>query len=248
MDAQKKLPPRGLSSDERVNLISEETPPTLEAALWASPLAIPEPSVLSAQDIPGLFFAQEIFDTPDFECFLDAVNKSPGNWDTSLKQHRKDFGYILDQNGKSIGPATPSPDECQPLTEYLLGMGNQHCPEETPQAINKMSVNTYVPEVGIGPHVDQTCLGEFVAIASMGGGATILFTPSRRATRSRSIYMPAYSALLLTGRTRHEYAHSLECTGSDLLNGKQMPRTKRHSLVCRFVPSDASSAAAEEPV
>ena len=195
---------------------------------------------------PALIFVEEIFDPPDFECFLDAVNQSPGNWDTSSKRHRKDFGFVLDRNGKIACPAPSIPDTCQPLTKYLLAMGNQHCLEATPLAINQMSVNTYVSEVSIGPHVDQRCLGEFFAISSMGGSATMLFTPRGRPSPTHSIYMPACSALLLTGPVRHEFAHSIECTGSDLVNGEDIPRTKTHSLVFRFVPSTDSSAAPKE--
>ena len=106
MDTQKKLSSKGMCSDERVNLLSEAIPPTLDGALSATPLAIPERTILNAQHIPGLFFAEEIFDPPDRECFLDAVNKSPGNWDTSLKRHRKDFGFV--RNGKITG----SPSQC----------------------------------------------------------------------------------------------------------------------------------------
>ena len=87
-----------------------------------------------------------------------------------------------------------------------------------------------MPEVGIHPHVDQKSLSEFIAIAFMGGRATILFTPSGRAFPTHSIYMPARSTLILTGQMRHEYAHSIECTESDL-TGEEIPRTKRHSLV-----------------
>ena len=40
-----------------------------------------------------------------------------------------------------------------------------------------LSVNSYAPKVGIGKHVDSSCLGGFVGVASMGSGATILFIP-----------------------------------------------------------------------
>ena len=61
MDAQKKLSSKGMSSDERDNLWGETTPPSLDAALSATRLGIPEHTILNAQDIPGPDFRRRNF-------------------------------------------------------------------------------------------------------------------------------------------------------------------------------------------
>ena len=248
MDAQKRLASKAMSSDERVGLLNEPPPPSLDAALATPPL-IPEPTTHCATEIPGLFLRHDIFSVEEFDIFLDSINKSPGKWDTSTRRHKRDFGYELDRVGEIVGRGPPLPDACKPLGNYFVALGKEVCPTDAPEMINQLSVNSYAPTVGIGKHVDASCLGGFVGVASMGSGATILFTPEGRATHTHSVYMPARSALLLTGEARWKYAHSIDGVGSDIVNGEEIPRDTRHSLVCRYVdPTLANIAGDETPV
>ena len=146
------------------------------------------------------------------------------HWDTSTKRHKRDSGFELDRNGRIVGRAPPLPDACGPISDYLMAMGLQLCPDVTPAAMNQMSVNAYAPSVGIGTHVDDKGLGEFVGIVSMGSGATILFTPNGRRSPTHSVYMPAHCALIVMGDSRHTFAHSIDGVGADLVNGDEIPR------------------------
>ena len=225
-----------MTPGQRVDLLTSEPPEALEEALVAPPLDAAKPSMQDAKSIPRLFMQENAFEEIELQACLDSINKSPGNWDTTAKRHKRDFGFELDRNGRIVGRAPPLPDACGPRSCYLIAMGQQLCPDVTQAAMNQMSVNAYAPSVGIGAHVDDKGLGEFVGIVSMGGGVTILFTSHGRRSPTHSMYMPAHCALILTGDSRHKFAHSIDRVGADLVNGNVIPRSTRHSIVLRCVP------------
>ena len=128
MDTQKGLSAPTMSAEERVALLHNEPPPSLDAALASTPQAIPEPTISEATTIPGLFFAETIFEACDFDGFLDSINKAPGNWDASRKRHKRDFGFALNCVGEIVRPAPPHPGCVCPPLEVSHGNGHPKRP------------------------------------------------------------------------------------------------------------------------
>ena len=126
MVARKRLASKAMSWGERVGLLTEPPPPSLDAAL-ATPLLLPEPTTYCATEIPGLFLRHDLFFIEEFGIFLDSINKSPGKCNTSTRQHKRDFAYELDRVCEIMGRGPPLPDACKPLGDYFVTLGNPTC-------------------------------------------------------------------------------------------------------------------------
>lgn len=179
------------------------------------------------ENIPGLLY-QPNFITPDEErILLDFIDG--GTWNTELKRRTQHYGYRYSYTNRAVDSEDSlgdMPIVFGPVCERMVAAGFFS------QAPQQVIVNEYLPGQSIANHVDSPVFGPVVASLSLESGISMNFE-SIHSDISKSMYLEPRSLLVLTGESRTEWKHGIPARKRDLVNGKQVPRTRRVSVTFR---------------
>jgi len=106
--------------------------------------------------------------------------------------------------------------------------------------INQVTINEYVPGQGIGSHIDTpSAFGNGLISVTLHGGCVMEFRKKNESEQNKDkvtrklVYLPARSALLMSGPARYEWEHMIVNRRTDTVNGVVIPRKLRVSLTLR---------------
>ena len=160
------------------------------------------------QDIPGMTVIKAALD----EHTLDTTT----SW---LKQHFKASNQFM-----HFGPIH---SQLQPIVDLCV----KHCSIGRDPLFDQLIANSYEPGEGLVPHVDLLQFDDGIAIASIQGSTTMVFTHPEH--NKKSFFLEAGDVVILTGPSRFEWSHGIPCREFDVVDGEFKFRTKRLSLTLR---------------
>lgn len=133
---------------------SEAVPPVLEAA--------------------GLQILRDFVSVAEEAALLQAIDAS--EWDTSIHRRTQHYGTRFDYGSKSYdrdGGAPTLPDWLRALAERVLGCGSLPWRD----AADQVTVNEYLPGMGIASHIDtHSAFEDGIAALSLGSGCAMRFS------------------------------------------------------------------------
>lgn len=185
-------------------------------------------------DVPGLTYFREVVDSKtesEVYSFLGEQKWSPGPSGPDGRRVQQ-YGYSYDYMTKTIKPAPPVPTE---LATLIAGLQEKKVLNDK---VNQIIVNEYTPGQGITPHTDnKKWFGEQIASLTLNSGCNMTM---KRGSIIRTIYLEPRSLLLLAGKSRWEYTHSIAPTKSDRIKNpdgtsQTLKRGTRVSITFRQV-------------
>ena len=173
----------------------------------------------------------EWFNSPDTQSSLFPVVNARGR---SSENARRVLHYGWKYNYKSgrIREKAPSfPPVLNALRNILEIWGD--APEEfDPSNFNQCIVNRYLPDQGIGAHIDSSSYGDIIACFTFGGGREMEFT--RESVKYR-LYTTENSLYIMSGEARSEWKHQMRPRKSDIVGGNRVSRTECFSVTFRSI-------------
>lgn len=224
-------------------------------------LSLP-PSVASTAsvEVPGLEVYLDFVVEREAQDLMAAIDDRP--WDTTIKRRVQHYGYAFDYAQLAIAQERP-----QPLPAFCDGVVRRL--EETgvlTHPVDQVTINEYVPGVGIASHVDaHSAFEDGVGILSLGSGIVMDFRKPRPGANGKtsvgkhhrlapppadleataplkSVWLPANSLIVLRSEARYAWQHAIAWRKTDCLSeGEAMPRGRRVSLTlrkARFLPCE----------
>jgi alkylated DNA repair dioxygenase AlkB/SAM-dependent methyltransferase len=120
--------------------------------------------------------------------------------------------------------------------------------------INQVTVNEYIPGIGIGPHIDtESAFADGILSLTLKSGCTMEFREQQQATcnkgrqyrqrgRRKLVYLPPRSLLVMCGDARYLWEHLIPGRSTDTVNGTVISRSTRISLTLRTALSTTASS------
>lgn len=120
--------------------------------------------------------------------------------------------------------------------------------------INQVTVNEYLPGIGIGPHIDtESAFADGILSITLKSGCTMEFREQQQAAskegqrykqrgRRKLVYLPPRSLLVMCGDARYLWEHLIPGRSTDTVNGKVISRSTRISLTLRTALSTTGSS------
>jgi alkylated DNA repair dioxygenase AlkB len=195
----------------------------------SSPTSLPLTSSAPSLDpnnceIPGLYYYKN-FLTESEELEIVRILDS-NDWNTLLLRRVQHYGQTFDYLNKEL---SDSVDSLPPWLE-LLSQKIQPFLPNGPCKFTQMTVNEYLPKVGISPHCDShKSIGPIIAVISLL--SPIVFDMD---DQSYPLFIEQRSLLVMTGHSRYGMKHGIAKRKADVnTEGVLIPRTRRISLTFR---------------
>ena len=156
------------------------------------------------------------FVTPEEEqTLLQAIDALP--WDSTLRRRTQHFGRRFDYVQKGVGLAcSPLPACVSALVQKLLSAGVVPWPaaDVADGDAIQVTVNEYLPGVGIASHVDtHGAFADGIAALTLSAGTAFRMQRvapghvSEAATADHAVWLPPRSLLVMAGASRYAWRH-----------------------------------------
>ena len=179
-------------------------------------------------EIPGLSIIENFITKEEEKELLNCIDKE--SWSNALKRRTQHYGYKYDYTTRSLPQKLD--DLSKPwmkpvLTKLVETKIFPVCPEQ-------IIVNEYTPGQGISKHIDQPKIfGPIVASLSLESPCIMTLESPQKV--EYDLFLKPRSLLILTGKSRYNWFHSIPSRKSDTVEGKIIPRERRVSLTFRTV-------------
>lgn len=188
------------------------------------------PNAQRAVTVPGLHLIHD-FLTPQEEAAIVA-QLDLQQW-SQLKQRRvQHYGYEFIYGENTVQVEKPADI---PIPEFLTGIKNRVSDLVAPQPpINQLTVNEYLPGMGIPPHFDvhPPFHEKFVSISLLSG---LVMSFKSFKGEEQHLFLPPRSCALFTGEARYAWLHSIAARKIDKVENETHFRTRRLSLTFRTI-------------
>lgn len=181
---------------------------------------------ISPTSIPGLIYHPECFTVSEEDTFINELDAL--SWTTLSCRRVQYHGYRYDVRARSskelfLGPLLSW------LQSIAVSLHHKGYFTIIPDAV---LVNEYLPEQGLGPHVDDTwSFSDAIAVLSIGAGIQVDFThPSQQSVQ---FYAERRSFYVMTKESRYEWSHGIGARLVDVVDGQDIPRSRRISITFR---------------
>ena len=186
----------------------------------------------SPQVPDGLRFLPEWISTEQERMLMNELDSC--EWDTTIKRRVQHYGFQFKYSQLNVDTDAPVSD-FPPLCRQLI----MERPEVEIFQFNQLTVNEYVPGVGIASHCDtHSAFTDTIAVVSLLAPITMDFISHDNA-RKVSVIVPARSLMLMSGESRYGWRHAIARRKSDLATDGETttPRSRRVSLTFRRLDS-----------
>ena len=185
----------------------------------SAPPPDPERVALAVRKLPAMLEADGAalhhdFVTPGEEQELLAYFDSQP-WDESIKRRTQHYGRRFDYERKSVGdePSASLPPCIRSLIRRLpmwpssKDKDGGHAANE---ALVQVTINEYVPGVGIAAHVDtHSAFADGIVSLTLGAGIAFRMQQRERAKHDCTIWLPPRSLFVMSGASRYAWRHGI---------------------------------------
>eukprot|EP00927_Polykrikos_kofoidii_P073803 TRINITY_DN69828_c0_g1_i1.p1 TRINITY_DN69828_c0_g1~~TRINITY_DN69828_c0_g1_i1.p1 ORF type:complete len:374 (-),score=62.01 TRINITY_DN69828_c0_g1_i1:49-1170(-) len=214
-------------------------------------------------EVPGLVLLPDFISDTEAARLLSTIDAQ--TWDTKIKRRVQHYGHAFDYARLAI--AEDSVDHLPVFCHEIVQRINDA--ELLPFVPNQLTINEYVPGVGIASHVDaHSAFEDGIAAMSLGSGIVMEFRrpvddgngkvsmgkhhrlepPPSNVDSSppiqKNVWLPPNSLLLLRGEARYAWTHGIAWRKTDCITeGTVLPRGRRVSLTFRMAKTQPCSCA-----
>lgn len=192
------------------------------------PVDIPIPIAFAdvSTQLRGLIIIPDWVSQFEETAIMNEIDANP--WDTTIKRRVQHYGYRFEYSRLDVDNAsepTPFPRLCQELLDR---------PELDGLGFNQLTVNEYVPGVGIASHCDtHSAFTDCIAVVSLLADITMDFI-AHDSLQKVHVCIPRRSLFLMTGESRYGWRHGIAARKSDrCISGELRERSRRVSLTFR---------------
>lgn len=209
----------------------------------------PEPEaelqVPAALEAAGLRLHCDVVTAAEEAALLAEIDAAP--WDCSIHRRVQHFGERFDYITKTVGATRPPPLPAWLAPVLEMVRARRAVPWAEAAAADgrvQVTVNEYVPGVGIASHVDtHSAFEDGIAALSLGAGIGMKLQPTEEATAEPAaaaaaghvLWLPPRSLLVFGGAARYAWRHGIASKKGDRLPGGWAPRGRRVSVTLRRV-------------
>ena len=162
--------------------------------------------------------------------FVDSIE----GWDTSKCRRLRHYGYSHEHGGKNVQPKDPIPVSLRAVMENCQELLRIH---DIDSILNQCTVTDYPPTVGVIDHVENLMLGKVIVMANLLSTVPMQFTPTEPAGGDGVIVLlERWSLVAISGKARYKYQHGITAREYDIIQGENVRRERRVSLIFRSVP------------
>lgn len=230
----------------------------------AMPLSLMTPGL-----VPGLIFRENFVSAEEAERLLAEIDSCV--WVSKIKRRVQHYGYAFNYAKLCVDihqHLGPLPSFCDPLLQRISAAGSELLPSANLDSsgtcsLDQLTINEYVPMVGIAFHVDaHSSFEDGIVILSLGSGIAMEFRrpdhsagdnggkaamgryhrgdpppKHQHAAESHVIWLPPNSLMVFTGAARYGWQHGIAGRKYDRVapEGTLVPRARRVSLTFRTV-------------
>ena len=178
---------------------------------------------------PGFLVFPEYLTESEETDLLDEIDCQ--EWDTTIKRRVQHYGFRFQYSKLNVDKDTPI-REFPPLCQAI-----QNRSELNSYGFNQLTINEYVPGVGIASHCDtHSAFTDTIAVVSLGSPITMDFVSACNSKRV-SVRIPPRSLFLMTGESRYGWRHGIasrktdvECSGDVVNRGRRVSLTFRQCI------------------
>ena len=186
---------------------------------------------------PGLVLKNNLVTEEEEAALVAFLDGQP--WEDDIKRRVQHYGYAFDYTTRSVNPSFAVVKPIPAVIRQFFSRMN------LPFEPDQITVNEYVPGVGIKPHID-THSAFTDGIASLSLLSAVSFDMRRDSDRF-SLGIPARSLLLMTGEARYAWAHAIAARRTDVFENELVIRQRRLSLTLRQVRPVGSECRCDYP-
>lgn len=178
--------------------------------------------------IKGLTYISDFLSKRDQEYLVEIVDQQ--SWLLDLRRRTQQYGYKYDYTKKVADSSMylgSLPDWIDPYNHRLVSEGYF---SQTP---DQVIVNEYQPGQGIGRHTDCVkCFGHTIVSLSLLSTCVMDFEKFN-SYQKESIVLEPGALLVLSGKARYDWMHSIAARKTDIIDDQEIQRTRRISLTFR---------------
>lgn len=178
--------------------------------------------------VVGLTLLEGFITEAEEDQMLKFVDSNSDQWEGMAKRRVQHYGFAFDYKLRGVNPRRkigPLPDAFQPLVSRLSKLS------EINRELDQLTVNEYVPGVGLSPHVDtHSMFTGSIASVTLSGHTVMEF---RRGEERRAILLPRRSVLILAEDARYAWRHYIPHRKFDLLGDERLGSDQKISSTPR---------------
>ena len=173
-------------------------------------------------------------------------------WDTAIHRRVQHYGERFDYATKTVGANRPPPlpEWVAPVLQMVKrARAVPWADEAAADGRVQLTVNEYLPGVGIASHIDtHSAFEDGIAALSLGCGIGMKLQPAAPTTATAAtaaaaaaaaeplvLWLPPRSLLVFSGEARYAWRHGIATKKGDVVHGAWMSRGRRVSLTLRRV-------------
>jgi len=206
-------------------------------------------------DVPGLELFPDFVSETEAQELLAAIDACA--WDTSIKRKVQHYGHAFDYARLAIADdsaaAPPQlPEFAALVVQRLTSLGR------LPHTVNQLTVNEYLPGIGIASHCDaHSAFEDGIVSLTLGSGIVMEFRRPEADNSSgkvsvgkhhrlalppasednalhKNVWLPTNSLLIMRGEARYAWQHGIAWRKTDCINdGQTLARGRRISMTFR---------------
>jgi len=168
--------------------------------------------------VPGFTLVRDAVSEAEEAALLAAIDATP--WETSIKRRVQHYGFAFSYTGLGVDA---NRDDLVGMPPFVSGL-----PLPPGFAPEQLTINEYLPGVGIAMHVDtHSAFGDEIVVVSLGAGIALEL---RRGDDTRCQWIPPRSLYVMAGEARYGWEHGVASRQTD---GDRGRRSRRVSLTFR---------------
>lgn len=195
--------------------------------LPASAPSIPLPVRYNDPRVPnGLLLIPDYVSVTEEVALITEIDSEA--WDTTIRRRVQHYGFKFEYSKLAVDtgrPVKPFPPKCDELT---------HRSELSDHGFNQLTINEYVPGIGIASHCDtHSSFTDIIAVVSLGAPINMDFV-SDCGSEKVSVDIPSRSLFFMAGDSRYGWRHGVAGRKTDRdVEGILRSRGRRISLTWR---------------
>lgn len=184
--------------------------------------------------IKGLYLFKDFITESEETDLLEYIGEQ--HWNGSIARKTQHYGFEYNYKSRTAAkPTTPIPKLFQLVIEdvedKICSLRNS---TDRSSKFNQAIVNRYLPNQGIGKHIDSKVFGSVIVSLSLNSDTIMTF---RKGDEVKDVLLPRRSVVFLMGASRYSWTHEISKNKTYKHDGKTHKNGTRTSITFRHYPT-----------